>query len=359
MKRSFFYLAIVTAAALLVLLVFSPMGEAPENYTADALLLPEFAAQINAVNRVEIISAGANPVATLLKTPDGWQSEQMDGYSANWPKLQTLLAALATSHVVEIKTDKPQYYARLGVEDIEHPDAGGVLVKLGIDDRSTGILVGNQAQNRTGQYVRIQDAKASAMVDQKIDVSMSPLDWLDTSIIDINPSEVAEVELIHADKQTIFITRISADQTDFDLVGMALEREIKSSWAVNSLASIFSMLDMESVRREVEVDWSTATKIRLLTFSGIEIIADTIEFEGEYLFRLQASQPSMADFRQSSATETNTGDSAIEEQAASEIEQKVNDINQKTSGWLYIIPQQKHAAMSKKPEDLLKPVESP
>ena len=139
MKRSFAYLAVVTLAALVVLFFIAPGDRPSSDVTADALLLPGLAEQVNDVNRIEIVKAGSNTVATLRKGEQQWRVDQMGGYRADWSKIQALLAALAQARVIEAKTDKPEYYSRLGVEDISAEDAGGVLVNFGSDDEMTGV----------------------------------------------------------------------------------------------------------------------------------------------------------------------------------------------------------------------------
>jgi len=358
-KRSFLYLAVLTSLALLALWVYTLKDDSPDKPVADVLLLPGISGQINAVDRVEIVTAGNNVVATLLKNETGWQIEQMGGYRADWPGLQTLLAALAQARVVEAKTDKPEYYSRLGVEDIAAADAGGVLVKLSVDDQTTGVLIGHQAQSRPGQYVRLQNSAASALVDRRLVVATGLSDWVDATIVDINPAEVAEVEIIHPTGERVLVMKISADQTDFDLAGLPAGREIKSSWAVNSLGSVFSMLDLETVHAEGTVDWGDAVRMRLLTFSGVEIMAEIFEAGDEYLLRLSASHPAANVIdRQVGDVEISESQKEIENQAAIDVAKVVEDINQKTAGWIYGIPKNKYDAMAKKPEDLLKPEES-
>jgi len=356
MNRSFLYLAVLTLLAVLLVVVFAP-EDGPSGKTADVLLLPEISNKINDVDRVEIISAGSHTVATLVRTGDGWQIVQMGGYHANWVRLQALLAGLAQARVVEPKTDKPEYYGRLGVEDIAVADAGGVLVRVSIGDHSSGILIGLRAQGGPGQYVRLQKTAASALVDRELDVSTELLDWVDSAIIDISASEVAELEVIHPQGERVFVMRISADQTDFDLVGLPQGREIKNSWAVNSLGSVLSMLRMETVRSGDSVDWSDAVKMRLLMFSGAEIMADMLEADGEYLLRLHASFPAadVVKFENEGSVEQKD----IKKQAEDDVAKKVKDINQKVSGWAYGISKQKFDAMVKQPEDLLKPLEAP
>ena len=75
-----------------------------------------------------------------------------------------------------------------------------------------------------------------------------------------------------------------ADQTDFDLVGLPENRELRSSWAVNSLASVLSMLDLQSVRTDEAVDWASAVNMRLLVFSGMSAILIAQRLFGVSLF---------------------------------------------------------------------------
>lgn len=350
MKRGFAYLLVATVLALVAVLVFVPGENAVENSAVDALLLPELTDRINDVDQVEIVTAGDTVVATIIRTSVDWQLEQMDGYHADWPKLQALLAGLAQARVIEAKTDKPKYYQQLGVEDVSLPDADSVLVKLGIGDNTTGVVIGHQAQGRVGQYVRLQDTAESALLDRTLDVSTELLDWADTRIIDINASEVAEVEIVHADGERVLITRISADQTDFDLAGLPPGREVQSSWSVNSFASSLSLLDLESVRLQKSVDWQAAARMRLLTFSGLEIIAEIVDADGQYLLQLSASHPA--------AQAVDYGNDDISQQAAEDVARRVDEINQRVSGWAYGIPKYKFEGMVKTQADILKPIES-
>ena len=153
--------------------------------------------------------------------------------------------------------------------------------------------------------------------------------------------------------------KISADQTDFDLAGLPPDREIKSSWAVNSLGSVFAMLEMETVHPAGAFDWSDAVRMRLLEFSGVEIMAEMLEAGDEHLLRLSASHPaSRVVEKQAEDTEASESQKAIEEQAVIDIAEMVETINEKTAGWVYGISKTKYDAMVKKPEDLLKPQES-
>ncbi|MCW8926196.1 MAG: DUF4340 domain-containing protein [Xanthomonadales bacterium] len=360
MKRNFIYLAALTLLAVLLVVFTAQRGDSPQPSTEGDLLLPAIASRINAVDSVEIVTKGNRTVVRLHRVDDHWLVEEMHDYRADWPKLRSLLADLAQARVIETKTDNSSYYARLGVEDIAAEDAAGKLVKLGIGDQSTAVVVGKSAQGRTGQYARLQDQAGSVLLDREFNIPDQALDWVDRKIIDINSAEVAEVEVIHPDGQRVLVTRVSADQANFELAGIPEGREIKSNWVVNSLASTLSLLEMKSVRPAAgDIDWSTAVRMRLLTFSGMEIMAEFLKQDDDYLMRLSAAHPAavVATNKAENAEAEESTDGNVEQQAMADVARAVDDINQRVSGWVYSIENYKFDAVVKKPEDLLKPLE--
>jgi hypothetical protein len=357
MTRNFIYIVVLTALALGGVAMFAIHGTVPEQAEDQAFLPDSVTAHINDVDKVEIVAGGNRLVATLVMTGDQWRLEQMHGYAADWALLRDLLAGLALARVVEAKTDKPEYYARLGVEDIGAEDAAGLLVRLGIGGDTTEVIIGNETQGRSGQYARIAGQAGSVQLDREIAVAPEAMDWVESEIVDIDSVEVAEVEIIHPDAQRVLVTRVSAGQADFELADMPEGREPKSSWAVNSLGSALSLLNLEAVYPEGGIDWSEAARLRLLTFSGMEIIAEALERDGEYLLRLEASQPRAAVAEANPEETTDPAAADIEMQAAADVARAVDEINRRVSGWVYAIAQYKYEAMVKKPEDLLKPLE--
>jgi len=125
------------------------------------------------------------------------------------------------------------------------------------------------------------------------------------------------------------------------------------------MGSILSMLDLEGVRPAGDVDWGEAIRMRFLTFSGMEIMADVLEQDDEHLLRLNASHPAAAVTGNESLVEMEDPGQADLAQAMDAVTETVDTINQQVSGWVYTIAKYKFEAMARKPEDLLKPLEQP
>ena len=96
MKRSFLYLAVLTLVALAIVVFVVPNDRSSKETAADTLLLPGMADEVNDVNRVEIVTAGNNTVATLLKDEHQWSVDQMGGYRADWSKIQAFVGSVGT-----------------------------------------------------------------------------------------------------------------------------------------------------------------------------------------------------------------------------------------------------------------------
>jgi len=90
--------------------------------------------------------------------------------------------------------------------------------------------------------------------------------------------------------------------------------------------------------------------MRLLTFSGLEIMAEMVAADGQYLVHLSASHPA--------AQVVDDGSDDIAQQAAEDVANRVAEINQRVSGWAYGIAKYKFEGMVKTQEDILKPLES-
>lgn len=374
------------AATLLIgaLVVFLPGRTSKESEIEVQTLLPGLAEQVNSINEVQVITAAKQTVATLQRKDDRWVVAEFQDYAANWPDLRELLAALAKARIVEPKTANPEYFSRLGVSDVAEADSQATLLRLQGENLDMAILVGNPAEGREGHYVRLADGDRALLIDQQLNLPTETRDWLLREIIDIPDAEVVEYKLQHADGSEIRAVKVSADDDDFQLQDIPDGRAVLSAWSVNSMANALSNLQLDSVAAADTLDFSAARQFRLLTADGLEVQAELIAVEEQDWLRLSASvhateaaetvpetaveaQQDMAD-PDGVQTDQNTdagstadvGDAELENEAGSDVQQRVDEINQRVSGWAYAIPSFKADAMNKQLEDLLKPLpESP
>jgi hypothetical protein len=303
-----------------------------------------------------VISSEQPGSITLQRGDKGWGIRELHNYRADMPRIREVLAGLAQAKILENKTTNPAYYERLGVADVAPSgDAegaaakGGTLLRLQIDDeQSWSAILGDDASGREGRYVREVGQVQSLLVTFDADVPTRAVQWADSTIIDLPAPDVAEVTITHADGETLKVSKLSADETDFELHAKPDAAQPPSSWTVNALGTLFASLNMEAVQPQDQLDWSDAMELKTVTFSGLQVSAQLLRLDGQSWIRLSSSAPF------GSHTEvTGAADSEIARQANAEIAQQVEEINERTKGWAYRVPEYKASAMDKRMADLL------
>lgn len=358
-------LATVLVVALVLLLVPGRTGK--QAGLEQTHLLPDLQQKVNDIDWLRITGPGGVTVATLARKDGRWVVSEAGGYAADWGRVKALLSSLAQAVIVEPKTANPQYYSRLGVEDVSRDNAGGVQVEFAEATGLPAVILGKRAQKRSGQYARIASSAESALLDREVDVSPSRTEWLQRTIIDIPAAEVVEVRIEHPDGNVVLARKTSADDKDFRLENVPEGRAAKSDFAVNSLANALASLRLDGVEPDDGKPWPGALKIRVLTADGLLVEGEAMEREepvsgGEtaagapeksFWLRLQASVyrtavggPVEADGAGGDADDAQSADKDTAGRAA--------EINRRTRGWAYRIPQYKYEAMDKRLDDLLK-----
>ncbi|MFC1690214.1 DUF4340 domain-containing protein [Pseudomonadota bacterium] len=353
-RKHFSWLLFATflvGAVVMILPQHTGKDEVPES----GLLLPGLEDKVNEVNWLRLTGAGNQTIVTLQRENDLWTVEETSGYRADWESLRNLLSGLAQARIVEPKTANPEYYERLGVEGVSSESAAGVRVEFAADTGLPAVIVGNKARGRSGQYVRLADSDASALIDTALDVPVERSSWLDQSIIDISEAEVVDVEITHADGELIEATRVSAEDEDFQLQNLPDGRTVKSNWTVNGLANVLADLSMDEVKPQDSLVWEDAARLSLLTADGLQVAVQLIQQAA----RQESSTPEFWIRLEAGLFTTALGTPAGSEEANEETRKRAEEINNRTRGWAYRIPQYKYKAMTPKMEDLLEVNDEP
>jgi len=339
-KKHFSWLLIVTAVfAALVLLIPEKTGK--ESSLGKHALMPGLAAVVNELDYIRLTAGGGEVIATLKRSDSQWQVSEASSYPADWVRLKALLSDLSLAEVVEDKTSNPEFYTRLGVEDVSTDGASGVMIEFSDESGLPAVIVGNQATGREGQFLRLHKEDKSVLLDRKLDVPRDRMQWLDRDIIDIADSEVLEVTSTHPGGEVLSARKASADDADFELQGIPEGGEIKSNWTVNSMGGSLASLSLDEVVPDSEIDWSEAVVFTVLTVDGLQVSVDLVSREESHWIRLVAAvyQP--------------------DEEGAGQENERLKQINDRVGGWAYRIPQHKYDAMTRRMDDMLKSTETP
>jgi hypothetical protein len=348
-QRALLIVAII-AAALLALVVFAP-DTANSPATQRSLLLPELAPQLENVEQVDVIGPGAQPIATLLKTEQGWTVRERDGYAADLSKIRTLLVALSEAHTIEAKTADPNYYERLGVQSMDQADATGVAVGASYGGGALPTVILGDSVGASYRYARRADQAGSFLIDRSPEVPRDTSQWLVTDIMDIRGTRIQQVTISHEDGEQLLVSKTSSTQNNFDVANVPEDRELLYPGVANVIGNSLRELKFEDVAAAQPQDAGTASVTEFKTFDGLVVTVSAVPDGEEYWLSFAAS----FDADQAIAFASEAVDEPLAGAAAgADPRQEVEEINARLANWRYRIASHQHDQMTRRMADLLK-----
>jgi len=244
--------------------------------------------------------------------------------------------AVADLTLVEPKTQNPDLYARLEVED----PGNGKSTLVAVKDKSGGDLaqaiVGKRRYDRLGAgndgvYLRKPGEAQSWLARGTLDPSGDAASWLDRQIIDISEKKIAKVTLTQADGSKLVISR-SAPEAKFAVEDAPADAKFKSETATSGPATALETLDLDDVKPagELPVPDKNVVTASFTTFDGLTV-------------DLRLMERDKADWI------------AISAAGSGPAEANAKKIEGKVSHWTYAIPAYKANLLKTKLADLIEP----
>ncbi|TDF39563.1 DUF4340 domain-containing protein [Alteromonadaceae bacterium M269] len=190
------------------------------------------------------------------------------GYPADQVKLSELLGALVKAELVEAKTKQVSKYERLGLKGIEEGDSQAVEVSVYAGSRQWNVLIGKDASNGKGTYVRKPVEQQTWLSDQKFDIGESQGDWLNHTLFSFSADNVRSIQ--RTDEEQWKIEKVDAGEADFQLVDRQ-DSELKYDSVLETLAKDISSIEFDKLHVMDDELWdslSALVSLELETFVG-------------------------------------------------------------------------------------------
>jgi hypothetical protein len=205
-----------------------------------------------------------------------WAVVEKGNYPAAPGKLRQLLLGLADLTLVEPKTERPELFARLDLDD----PANGKSTEIRLNDRTgqtiAELIIGRRRTDRLGigsdaVYVRQPGANRAWLARGSLDVSGEVVDWLDRRILDIPAAGIASVKLT-GDDTTLVLSR-SEPGDRFAVSGAPADAKFKGPAVLAEPAGALAALDLADVKPAAEqpVPDSGVAAASFTTFDGLTI----------------------------------------------------------------------------------------
>jgi len=339
-QRNLLILFAVLALVALAVILTNPGDEG--GLGEGDLLLPDLAGNLNDVTELNLRRSGSEQLAVLTRTENGWVVSDRDGYPANFTRLRQNLRGLAEARIFESKTANPEFYERLGVQDISEPLASGIEFTLSGADILVQVIVGRTDQGGGNlAYVRRSGEAQSYLVKASLDPGQGANDWLDARILDIPSTRVRSVEIRHPDGEILAIAKGRSESVNYTVADIPAGRSLTYEGVANAIGAALAGLSLDDVESAGAFDPGDveATVATFETFDGLRVTVQAWELADGQRRVAFAAEATIAKPDDGSADTGGDPDPGpVDVAAVTSIVDEAADITQRLGGWVYTLP---------------------
>lgn len=340
MKKSRLLILAILTVAVAVAAGITAKLRAPKVNVSKELLFPVLAERINDVSRIKI--QGDRRFVELEKSGDNWVIVNADNYPALFNKVRQTVISLSQLRVLEKKTENPEFYDRLGVENPLSEDTPALLLTL--EDTAgkelASLIVGKPRQSsgsNPGLYVRRPEQPHALLVEGRLDLSAEKRDWFDQNLINIPSGRVSKIRIQHPGNDTVSMYKTGRQQPDFELEGTSANEKSVTRILLNRIATGLEELRADDVRAADKFKFPEDTTVTTVTtFDGLIVNVRLAEVDDSHYARFSFS------------TKGNT-------EPESGVVGESRHLNERLSDWVYVIPEFKFDDLTMSMQDINKP----
>ena len=241
-------------------------------------LIPSLENNLNNVTKFTVTEAGDYLLTSVSKTDNGWIVDNRDGYEANIAVVRHVFSKLDKARLIEAKTSNVKNFTKLGVEDVSHEKAQGVLLTIeGLSD-SVNVIFGNDGTSgKNTQYVRNQSEEQTWLINKKIKIKRDVTEWLEKDILDIPPERIKSIQIAHVDGPAVNINNTGNVAYEFALDAVAPEGMKTSESEIYQVANALTSLQLKDVSKassENIAGQSSPVKTIFKTYDGLTVTVE-------------------------------------------------------------------------------------
>jgi hypothetical protein len=257
------------------------------------------------LQELKITAAGNRDIIHAQRQGELWLMANYFDYPLDVSQLQNFALQLQQAQLGVEKTAKSEKYSYLGVENITQDDAQGIEVSIKASSLTSQLVLGYQARQGGGQYVRI--GRQSYLMPEVISLPVNVQQWLDKEILTLAVDDIASVRVKPQEGIAYGVQQSTADKLTFELVQAAdssppalkyqsvlatLPEALSSIALIDVNPRVASQVANQHSQLQVILRDSSVLELNCWQSDGryyLQIEAKSIALENHYLARQQPS----------------------------------------------------------------------
>ncbi len=374
-------MAVITVVLIAAAVLVSQRKDATFPQTGQPVF-PGFMASINDVSEMSVLTQTGT--ITILREEPSWRVKEKHHYPADMGKIREALFGFAELKILEAKTGKPEFYEKLGLQDVgaEGSLSTGVTLKDVAGNTLAAVIVGNDrpAKGNPDQkevFIRKPGNPQTWLAMGRLSIEKNPGEWLDKDLLEIEPKRVRHLQIVHPDATTVILEKEQPDELDFKVANIPGGTEVQSQFAVNNMVSTVTSLSFDDVSPKSEVPFEDQAVVTAVfeTFDGLEgtltllrkdekhYVKVSAAFKSDLIWEPESEKNAKTEKQAEGARETEKTEKDKTDfpklanpgmKPEAEVKAEIEALNKKVAKWVYVIPQFHADTILKKPHHLVK-----
>jgi hypothetical protein len=213
-----------------------------------ALVFPRLQHRLNDITDIEVARAGGNFV--LSKRNGAWINDGLGGFPARPIKVEKAIVAIASLKYKEAKTKRPRLHTQLDVEAISaSAKSTRLILKDSTNNIAADLIIGKKQKilGRQGLYIRLANAEqawlvANAVNNEAVDVRYDAIDWSNSNVFDIAPSELTALSVRQASGDIVALYRAQPQAIKLTLKNLPANASIEHQFQIDYMSGLLNEL---------------------------------------------------------------------------------------------------------------------
>lgn len=329
-------------------------------------LYPGLLERVNDATSVRVATQSDGTV-TMTKEGDTWTVAEKYGYKADFDKIRDALVELASMETLEPKTQKPENFAALHVQDVTPKDGGNTdsirfTAKAG-DKPLADLLIGltRPKDMGAGVFVRKHGDTQVWLASGSFQPPRRTLQWLDRDVVNIDSRRILRVTMTHPDGDTFTVERPDLGAENMAYASPVPEgKEPKAPNEMNNMANVTDFLIFEDVRPAQEVTWTADPVVSTYrTYDGLTLTLTAVKQDDHTWVKASAAASPRVDGLDAFAKEKKGEDSAAgriadQVKTADAVTAEIAALNKHLAGWAYRLTDYKSGKVTETSANMVK-----
>lgn len=293
MNKFVFFVATIITVVIIAVIITNQKYDS-KDHKMHGKLNPDLAKTKDRIESVVIRNKGK--AIRVLKTPSGWVLQDKYGYPVEAHKIRDLVQASEMIEKVEKKTNNPEKFVRLGLNDPLNEGAGSIRITL-MDSTAAEIfadfIVGKKRksgliENQPHFYARQANSNQTWLVKSNSYLEINANELINKDAYSIGASRIKSVRIMQANGDSYEISRAAADK-DFKIAKN--DNKVKDPIILNRMGEIFeNNFLIGDVKPEENAPFQGRPFSRAVyqTFDGLTFEVQILKIDGDYWAKIVA-----------------------------------------------------------------------